>query len=266
MNPRAIEFNTPSTVTSAGASPWLPPAKRYQDLILKPEFADRRYTFQPGTTWFRIVPALRGSAMAWMLGVHALQYPGGRHAHPKTITPGTKSAFDHAYAWCKEHKPEALYSKANKGTNAYRLLADPVCLFWMLVEEEGKTVARLLLARGYDGSRGGVPGLGHQIWKLSKELDEDGNPLGNPADPKTGAQICVEKRQSTGTRYPSYTLRMGRVPAPIDDMIAKMEPQEVAALTKLEQVVHLPSEEEEWKLLEQVIDAKTVEMIRDSVG
>lgn len=265
MNPTTIEFNTPSTVPVASVSPWTAPAKSsYQDLILKPEFASRRYKFPTGTTWFRVVPALRDSGKGWMLGVHALQYPGGRHVHPRTITPGAKCVFDHAYGWLNEKRKNDLFSKQNK--EGFRLLADPVCLFWMLVEEDGKTVARLLLASGYDGSRGGVPGLGHQIWKLTRELDEDGNPLGNPADPKTGAQICVEKRQNPGARYPSYTLRMGRVPAPIDDMIAKMEPQEVAALTPLEQVVHLPGEEEEWKLLEQVIDAKTVEMIRDSVG
>jgi hypothetical protein len=267
MNPTAIEFHTPSTVPDAASvSPWLPPAKRYQDLILKPEFASRRFKFPTGTTWFRVVPALRDSNKGWMLGVHALQYPGGRHAHPRTITPVAKSVFDHAYGWCKDHKPEALYSKTNKATDAYRLLADPFCLLWMLTEIDGKPVARLLLESGYDGSRGGTPGLGHQIWKLSQEKDEEGNRIGNPADPKVGAQICVEKKQGAGTRYSSYTAKMGRVAAPIDDMIAKMDPQEIAALTKLEQVVHLPSEEEEWKLLEQVIDAKTVEMIRDSVG
>ena len=260
-----IEFNETSADRATCPSPWTVPAKSsYQDLILKPEFASRRYKFPTGTTWFRVVPALRDSGKGWMLGVHALQYPGGRHVHPRTITPGAKCVFDHAYGWLNEKRRTTCFP--NRTRKDIRLLADPVCLFWMLVEEDGKTVARLLLASGYDGSRGGVPGLGHQIWKLTPRARRGWQSLGNPADPKTGAQICVEKRQNPGARYPSYTLRMGRVPAPIDDMIAKMEPQEVAALTPLEQVVHLPGEEEEWKLLEQVIDAKTVEMIRDSVG
>jgi hypothetical protein len=101
---------------------------------------------------------------------------------------------------------------------------------------------------------------------LTKEVDEDGYPLGDPADPLTGAQICVEKRQVAGSRYPSYRLRLGRVAAPYDEMIARMDPEEVAALAPLEQVVHLPTEEEEWRLLEHVIDTETIGKIRNSVG
>jgi len=264
MNTKTIEFNKPNADPTTSESPWALPVKStYEDLLLKPEFAALRYKFPIGTTWFRIVPALKASEKPWMLGVHALNYSGGRHAHPRTINPGAKGVFDHAYIWCKEHKKEALYSKSNK--EGYKLLADPVCLFWMLVEENGKTIARLLIASGYDGSRGGVPGLGHQIWQLSEETDEDGNPTVNPADPDTGAQICIEKKQSPGARYPSYSLRLGRVPAPMADMLAKMDPEEVAALAPLEQVVHLPTEEEEWQLLEKVIDPETIREIRSSV-
>ena len=212
----------------------------------------------------RILPSLKGSEKGWMLGVHSLQYPGGRHAHPKTITPGKRSVFDHAYAWCKENQAQNLFSKQNR--DGYRLLADPICLFWVLVEEDGKPVARLLLASGYNGSRGGVAGLGHQIWELTKEVDEDGNPVGNPLDPQTGVQICVEKRQASGAPYPNYSLRMGRVPAPVADMFEKMSPDEMAALTPLEDVIHRMTEEEEWKLLENVIDPETVSLIRESVN
>lgn len=265
MTTTTIEFNESSTDLITCASPWASPGRgTYQDLILKPEYSARRFKFPVGTTWFRIVPALKNSNKGWLLGVHALKYPAGCHAHPRTLVPGEKSVFDHAYGWCKEHKPEALYSKANKGTNAYRLLADPVCLFWMLTEIEGKSVARLLLESGYDGSRGGTPGLGHQIWKLSQEKDEEGNRLGNPAHPETGTQICVEKKEVPGARYSSYTAKMGRVPVPISEMIGKMDP-EAAALTPLEEVIHIPSEEEEWKLLENVIDPETVREIRQSM-
>ena len=265
MTPPTIEFNESSTELITGASPWTSPGKsNYQDQLLKPEFAAKRYKFPVGTTWFRIVPALCGSSRGWMLGIHALNYASGRHAHPKTIKPGTKSVFDHAYGWCKDNIKESLYSKMNK--EGFRLLADPICLFWMIVEENGQLNARLLMASGYDGSRGGTPGLGHQIWKMTKEVDEDGNLIGNPAHPTLGAQICVEKRQTPGTRYPSYSLRLGRVAAPINEMLAKMDPEEVSTLIPLEQVVHLPSVEDEWKLLENVIDADTVSKIRKSLG
>jgi hypothetical protein len=261
---KTTKLYTPSTIPVPSVSPWLAPAKLYQDLILKPEFAARRYKFPPKPTWFRIVPARSGSDRDWMLGVHALQYSRGCHAHSKTIVQGGRSVFDVAYAWLKQNRPNDLFSKQNK--DGFRLLTDPSYLCWILVEEEGKIVARLLLAKGYDGSRGGAPGLGHQIWQLSEEVDENGDLLGNPADPVIGAQICVEKRQTPESRYPSYTLRMGRVPAPIDEMLAKMDPEEMAALCPLEQVVYLPGEEQEWILLENVIDADTIGKIRNSVG
>lgn len=265
MKPTTIKFNDTSASSTASASPWAAPAKSaYQDKILKPGFAAKRYKFPLGTTWLRIVPALPESGRGWMLGIHALNYAGGRHAHPKTVVPKARSVFDHAYGWCKENCKESLYAKANK--EGFRLLADPLCLFWMLIEEGGKTTAHLLMESGYDGSRGGTPGLGYQIWKLTRELAEGGDPLANPADPSLGAQICVEKKQAPGARYPSYSLRLGRIPAPIDDMIAKMEPEEVATLTPLEQVIHLPAAEEEWELLENVIDAHTVARIRTAVG
>jgi hypothetical protein len=263
MRTANIEFNPPTTVPLASVSPWLPPAKRYQDLILKPEFASRKYAFPAAATWFRVVPALPGSQRDWMIGVNSLQHSGGRHCHPNSIIQGGKSVFDLAYGWLKENQKHTLYSKANK--EGCRLLSDPYYLCWILVEEEGKLVARLLLANGYDGSRGGAAGLGHQILQLTNEVDEDGNPLGDPADRLAGAQICVEKRQVAGSRYPSYRLRMGRVAAPYEDMVARMAPEEVAALTPLEQVVHLPSEEEEWQLLENVIDLETIKMIRNAI-
>ena len=265
MKTPTIEFNETSTSPTTCASPWASPVmSTYQDKILTPEFAAKRHKFAIGTTWLRIVPALPGSIKGWMLGVHALNYAGGRHCHPKTITPGAKSAFDHAYGWCKENSKESLYSKANK--EGFRLLTDPLCLFWMITEIDGKLTARLLLESGYDGSRGGTPGLGNQIWQLTQEEDEDGNRLINPADPKSGAQICVEKRQVQGSRFANYSVKRGRVPAPVNEMLAKMDAEEVDALVPLEQVVHLPSEKEEWDLLTKVIDADTISKIRSSVG
>lgn len=57
-----------------------------------------------------------------------------------------------------------------------------------------------------------------------------------------------------------------RLAAPYDKMLAKMNSEEVAALTPLEDVVHVPDMEEEWKLLENVVDAETVAQIRNDVG
>lgn len=259
MNPHNIEFASTDNQATATA-PWeRPKQSTFQDLLIKPDYAAKRFSFPAGATWFRIVPALLGSR-GYMLDIHALKYPGGMHLHPKTLKPGAKSVFDHAYAWCKENRPDSLYNKTNK--DGYRLLADPMCLFWILVEEGDKQVSRLVVASGYDGCRGGAAGHGHQIWKLTQERDELGNLVANPVDAVEGLQICIEKTQPQGTRYPNYTLRIGRVPAPTSQFFDKMDAAEIAALTPLENVVHSPDPEEEWKLLENVIDPETVAEIR----
>lgn len=261
MQPHTNVFAPPSAVAESCAAPWeVIKHSTRQDLLIKPEYQNRKARFQPGNTWIRLLPALAGSR-SWIFGIHALNYQGGRHAHPKTLNPpGAKSVFDLAFAWCLRNKPEAIYRKTNK--DGYKLLSDPVYLFWALFEEGGKTVARLILESGYDGSRGGVAGLGYQFLKLTQEQDENGNLVSNPVHPESGVQVCVEKTQSKDSRFPTYTLRAGRVPAPLGEFVDKMDPAEIAALARLEDIVHLPTQDEEWALLEKVIDSATVAEIR----
>jgi hypothetical protein len=197
-----------------------------------------------------------------MLGINVFKYAGGQHIHSRSVKAGGKSVFDLAYVWMRENRPNELFSKSNK--NGIRLLPDPLCVFWILVEEAGKTVARLVVASGYDGTRGGTPGYGHQILRATQELDENGCLVAKPAHPTEGVQLCVEKSQPPGAKYPCYTLRVGRTPAPVDQFIARMDPEECAALAPLENVVHLPTADEEWSLLAKVIDPATVAAIRDA--
>lgn len=260
---KTIEFKPSTRDAIQNTSPWASPVKSsYKDLVLKSEFDARRFHFPAGETWLRIIPALQDSNKDTYLGVHALQYKGGRHCHPRTVSPGDKSVFDKAYAWHQQNDKDSLFCKSNK--DGYRFLTDPLILMWIITELQGKAVTRLVLAKGYDGSRGGVPGLGHQIWALSQEIDEDGALLGDPADPELGVQICVTKSQAKDAKYPSYRVKRGRVPAPIADMLASIDDEELSVLTPLENVVHVPSEEEEWSLLENVIDADTIRRIRES--
>ena len=262
MKPPTIEFASPSDVAENCAVPWeVIKNSTYQDLLIKPTYLARKARFQPGKTWIRLLPPLAGSR-SWILGINSLNYEGGRHPHAKTLNSGAgnSSVFDLAYAWCLRKKPNSLYSKTNK--DGYKLLSDPVFMFWVLLEENGKTVARLVIGSGYDGSRGGASGLGHQFLKLAQERDENGNLASNPAHPDSGVQICVEKTQSKDSRFPSYALRVGRVAAPISEFLEKMEPTEIAALASLKDIVNLPTPDEEWKLLEKVIDPETVAEIR----
>jgi len=259
-----IEFSSPDENNSNETTPWTKPKEsNYQDHVLKPEYAARRLRFPVGQTWFRIVPALKQSIHSWMMCIHVLNFEGGRFAHPKNLRTKAKSVFDQAYSWAREHKPESLYSKANK--TGVRLLTDPMCVFWALLEEEGQTVARLFMGSGYDGSRGGAPGLGYQLWQLTKDRDENGQLVGDPLHPEKGVLVCVEKTQPKGAKYPAYGLRMGRNPTPMSSLFAKMAREEVNALCPLESAVRELSKEEEWQCLEKVMAPETVALIRASL-
>jgi len=263
---KTIEFNIDSGVSVPRMSPWASPAgtSEFQDLLLKPEFVSMRYKFPLGETRIRIVPALRDSMYGWMLGVHALNYPGGRHSHPRTLAKKSSSVFDAAYRWHKENQPDSLYSRKNKG--GYKLLSDPVSVFWMLVEEDAKPLPRLFVASGYDGSRGGVAGLGHQIWQLCQTAVQKGDPAGNPLNPESGTHLIITKQKQAGARYPGYSVRLGDDPAPLDQLTAQMDPADLALIQRLEDVVYIPTEEEEWQLLQKAVDPETVRNIRASVA
>jgi hypothetical protein len=258
----AIEFASPkAATTNKQATPWSNATKgNYKDMLLNPEYADRRLRFSNGENWLRILPAFKTSAFGWMLGLHTLEFSGGRYAHPKSLRPGTRSVFDHAYAWLIERRPEMLYSKQN--CEGARLLSDPVCIFWALLQEEGTWTARLFVGSGYDGSRGGPRGLGYQIWHASRDRDEDGNLAADFVHPENGTLICIERAKSKDAKYPRYTLRPGRQPAPVDALIATLDSEELRALCPLEQAVRELTVDEEWTCLERVIDSDTVALIR----
>ena len=265
MTTNTIEF-APSGVngnsTANYISPWKNPGSgTYQDMILKPEFIERRLRFPVGKTWFRIVPNFNVSSFGWMLGVFAMNYEGGRIAHPRTLRRNRKSAYDLAYTWLKENRPEALYSKANK--EGYKLLPDPICVFWALLDDEnGRTVSRLFVGSGYNGSRGGVPGLGNQLLRLAQERDEKQQLVADPVDSKGGRLVCVEKTQPQGVKYPSYVLRAGKQPAPMSDYIRQMDNEEFAALCPLENVIRELSVEEEWGILAKIVGEDLANEIR----
>ncbi len=260
-----IEFAPSATTTTETTTPWDQPRKsNYEDLILKPEFEARRLRFPAGQTWLRILPAMQASQHGWLMPLHVLHFEGGRCNHPKTHRKNAKSCFDQAYGWMRENHADGLYSKANKA--GVRLLTDPMCAFWAVVEENGQHVARLFLGSGYDGSRGGAPGLGFEFWRLTQERDEENNLLADVIDPAEGRLISIEKTQPKGSKYPSYTLRRGRQPAPVKELLAKMDPEEVDALCPLENVVRELSEEEQWQCLGKVIAPENVALIRAALN
>jgi hypothetical protein len=258
---RTIEFEkSVNSHLGVKSSPWLAagkPASTFEDLMLKPEYAARKFQFPTGPTWFRLVPPLRGSS-GYMLALHELGHPGGRHA--KSIS-GVKSVYSTAYDWLNKHHPELLFCKANP--EGFRLLSSPVAAYWMLVEQDGKMVARILLANAYDGSRNGSEGgLGYRLLRLVQERDEALGLVSDPVDPDTGVQIGIEKTQAAGVKYPNYTLRLGRQPAPMNRFFERMEQDELDVLCPLEETVRVIEREHEWELLGKVVGADLLDKIR----
>ena len=260
-----VEFASPEDLrkireTSQGAG------KRqgsYNDSLLLPKYAARKLRFPVGKTMVRLVPSIKPSVYDWMIQVQALNYAAGRHTHPRTLGAG-KSVFDHAFSWLKSSTPAVLFSRANR--DGYRLLADPVSLFWAIVEENGMTVSRIFVGSAYDGSRGGVQGIGCQIDRLIKDLAGEANPLADPVDPEEGVMICVEKVHPAGAKYASYSVRLGTTPTPMSQLISRMAEEEVKALCPLEKTIRILSQDEEYERLETLgINSETISAIRSSV-
>jgi hypothetical protein len=256
---------TPSSTTER--SPWQRPARRlYEDLILSEEYQDRRLQLKMGPNWLRILPAQDKSILSnWLLPVYALTFKEGKFAHPKTLTPNAKSVFDIAYTWLSKHKPQMLFSKQH--TSGVRLLTDPIALFWVAVDEGAGPVFRLLQASGYDGSRGGSQGLGYQIWKLAcQHALAPGEFAPDAADPEEGVQICIEKVQAAGAKYPSYRLQRGQNKVPMELVMMKMSKEECEILCPIEQTVRELSTENQWARLATLIPKPVVEEMRASLG
>ncbi len=260
---KTIEFASPSDLAHTTSSPWSSPTKAtYLNMALKPEYRDRIHRFPEGETRVRVVPPISGSTRDWLLGCQVLKYTGGQHLHARSLKPNGSSVYDIAYRWCLKNQPDSLYSKRHP--DGYRLLTDPLSICCMLVEspDSDAVTVRWLVAGAYDGSRGGVPGLGHIFWQAFQDKDEHGKLIADPADPEGCPQLTVNRVQPKGTRYPSYSLRVGRSPSPIEDWLARMESSEMEQLRPLEDVVHVPTPEEEWKLLENVLPPELISQIR----
>lgn len=263
----SFEMHKPKMATAStgkNGNPWEPrKLSSYKDLTLQPECLSRKMRFQEGDNWVRVVPPLSGSKFEWMMAIHALDFEGGRFAHPKTLRAGAKCVYDEAYEWAKHNCPSGLYTKANK--SGVRLLSDPLSLCWIIAEESSQPVARLLVASGYDGSRGGTPGLGWRIWKAIIDHDTSKSPVPDAVHPDTGVRICINKAKVKGNPRPIYTVGVGRQPSPILPLLNAMSPEERALLTPLENVVRILTDEQEWECLAKVMAPDTVNQIKAEI-
>jgi hypothetical protein len=232
----------------------------YEDLILKPEYRDRRFSFPEGKTVIRVLPQLAG-APGWMQAVFTLNYTGGRHAHPKSVTPRAESVFDHAYRWLRSTTPTKLWSKLCP--DGYRLLTSPMAICWLLLEIDGQIQSRLFLGGAYNGSAGGSPGIAHKLFELASQLNADGH---DAAHSEHGVQITVEKTSTKGEKYPVYSMTRHEHPAPIKAYLEKMAEEEVNVICPLTDMIYQVNAEQEWELLAKIVGDELRNEIRSAVS
>lgn len=260
-----IEFK-PASATNI--DPWkaATAATTYSNELLKPEFTDRQLRLKEGLNWMRIVPAMADSSAEWMLGLHTLETPISKFAHPRTYEPSARSVWDDVYGHLHQTDPGKLFNRDNR--DGLRLLPKPMTLCWVISghgnDEGTEPTLQLLMLSGYSGERGGSPGMGYQILQMASDRDENGD-LSHDIIGAEGVQICIEKVVSKDSPYPRYNLRAGRQPAPIDELIASLPDSEAAILQPLEDVVRHMSEEEQWAQLERLMPAAEVAELREAI-
>lgn len=265
MNPTT----TKSTPNSA-FDPWKRSAAKptYQDELLRPEFANRQLRLAEGANWMRIVPAAYSGSEEWMLGLHVLSTPTGRFAHPRTFGQGYRSSvWDAAYGYLRKTDPDKLFTKSSP--NSLKLLPDPRSLCWVITghgaDDDTPLAVRLLELSGYSGERGGTPGMGYQLYTMSRDLDENHDLAHNILGEEDGVQINIEKIVSKEAKYPRYILRAGRLPCPIDELIKRLPQDEASALQPLETVVRRMTEEEQWERLARLMPANEFAALRSAI-
>lgn len=232
----------------------------YDDMIFRPEYQSRRFTFPHGQTCIRMLPQLAGSN-AWMHGIDALTHPNGQHVDSRSLKPKGKSVFSTAYGWLRANKPDLLFSKNNR--DGYRLLPSPMAICWILVEIEGEMMAKLFAGSAYDGgAAGGNCGVAHQLFKVASELNQPGGH--DAAHAEHGVQIIVGKTTAHGSKYPTYEMTRNHMAAPISRYLERMDESELEAIRPLHEVLRRVEAEEEWELLAKVVGEELRDEVRSS--
>lgn len=250
-----IEFQKSNTTTTADLiARWPQPKPPFEDRIPKGEYSDAKGTLPVGTSTVRILPPLRGSSY-WWLPIHALTYPSGQHAHPKTHEANAQSVFDVARDWLKKNEPRALYTKASgKG---FKLWSQPMAACWLLVTHNGKTKLKLVIASAFAGTRDRQPGLAHQLMRFVQR-----NIILLDADTKHAMEIT--RSQPEDSNYLQTSIKLIDTESTLNEGLAELPSEEIRMVCPVEQTIRKIEEEDEWKLLEKAIGSPWVERIRSA--
>jgi hypothetical protein len=237
---------------------------RYEDYTYREGYAELQLKFQQKITWLRFLPAIKGTQYEWILPFNVYKAPEGQ-THPTFVDPKSfekPCVWDYAQNWFRKNAPEQL-QKRDVNPHGFKLRSTPRGLAWVLVSgNESGNILKLLNVSTYDGSYGGTTGLGHSIKQEAFLRDnEPGSPTagelihGDITEPEKGKLVCIEKSipETGDTKYASYTARIGKSDAPLSDLYEKLTDEEVDKLTILENVIRIPSEDEQKHYLRQYI-------------
>jgi len=248
----ATPTNAPDPVTKSREA-------AFRDLTVKEEFRNAVIRFKAGPTWLRFLPSIQGSEYDWIMGVDSYQdLDGVTLVSPTTFDRNNTNLFEFASNWIRKNRQELI---ANKDTNpgGIRLWTKRTGLAWV-IEEQAPEGERLRLFKGslYDGARGGSTGLAYNIHLDANARDNEPNSPtqgelihGNVTDPHSGRLIKIDK--SAGTEYANYKIAFGKNPAPLEELLALLTDEEHDMICPLENVVHIPTEEEQRDALRRYL-------------
>ncbi len=249
-HPIAFQPSSPNLISALTPSIHQP----YEDLILRPEYADRKYTLPKGASTFRLLPALQGSD-TWMATIYAHEHGNGRHLDPKTIQSSRTSVYDIARDWLQQHQPDSLYRKDNPG--GHKLWSTRLTATWILVEGPEPPELRILIASDFAGSTrsSASPGLAHRI----KEQVQQTPDLLNP---DAAYQLKLVRSYKEGRKYPETQISTRQNQVPLNELLAQLSADDLAVVRPITETIRQIDVEEEWTLLAKVIGTEIAEKIR----
>lgn len=233
---------------------------KYEDYTYEDGYRDLQLKFNQKITWLRFLPAIKGSTHEYILRFNVFKAPEGQ-VHPTFVDPeqfGVPSVWSFARTWFMKNAKEALMKK-DINPHGIKLRSTPRGLAWVIKADapEGESL-RLLNVSMYDGKYGGSTGLGNDIVKNAEVRDnEPGSPTigelvhGDITAPDSGRLICIEKStpEAGDTKYASYSCRVGKSEAPIQEYLGRLTDEELNKIVPLEKVLKIPTEEEQKKYL-----------------
>lgn len=249
---KPIEFqpSNPNLISALTPSHHQP----FQDLLLKPEYATRKYSLPKGTSTFRLLPGLKGCDH-WMAAIASLDHGNGRHPHPKTALPSATSVYDIARDWLKQHQPDTLYRKNNP--SGHKLWSNQLTATWILIEGPEPPELRILIASDFAGSArsGASAGLAHRI----KEQVQQNPELLNP---DAGYQLKVTRAYSTGSRFPETHISSNQTSTSLNELLAQLTSSDLGAVCPITDTIRQVDTNEEWSLLAKAIGQELADKIR----